>query len=106
MKRNDIIFLTISLIYAITFAGIFIYQILPEKTSQGTVSSTYSEGEIQIKPTGKTTDVDTIKEMIRQGELSDKEAMYYEKLIDSQDEKKTEKEHQPTRRRMRRGRQQ
>ncbi len=104
MKRNDFIFLTVSLLYAIAFIVIFLYHVLPEKSS-AELSSIQTEGT-SIKPTGAPTDIEKIKTMIQNNKLSDKEALFYKKLLEEENNKEvTPKEHQQIRKRWRRGRQ-
>ncbi len=69
-------------------------------------ASISGEGTL-LKPTGTTTDIEKIKGMIQEKKLSEKEALYYKKLY-NEEEEKTEKqiEQKQIRRRWRRGRQQ
>ncbi len=99
MKRNDFIFLIVSLFYAITFVTIFIYQTLPEKsvTELSSVST-------DIKTTGTATDIEKIKDMIKNKKLSDKEALFYQKLIEEEEKQSNQNKQQQPRRRQRRGR--
>ncbi|HOK08714.1 MAG TPA: hypothetical protein PLT82_00140 [Candidatus Hydrogenedens sp.] len=104
MKRNDFVFLSISLLYAITFIIISVYHTLPEKSSTE-LSFIQTEGS-PIKPTGTTTDIEKIKRMIQNNNLSDKEALFYKKLHEEEQNKKENlKQHQQLRKRWRRGRQ-
>lgn len=104
MKRNDFIFLIVSLLYAIAFIVIFLYHVLPEKSSEQ-LSSIKSEGTF-IKPTGTTTDIEKIKSMIQNNKLSDREALFYKKLIEEENNKEVNpEEHKQIRKRWRRGRQ-
>lgn len=104
MKRNDFIFFTVSLLYAIAFIIIFLYHVLPEESSTK-LSSIQPEGTF-IKPTGTATDIEKIKSMIQNNRLSDKEALFYQKLLEEENKKKEKpEEHQQIRNRWRRGRQ-
>lgn len=104
MKRNDFIFLTVSLLYTTAFIVILLYHVLPEKSS-AELSSIQTEGT-SIKPTGTATDIEKIKSMIKTNKLSDKEALFYKKLTEEENNKNANpKEHQQIRKRWRRGRQ-
>lgn len=100
MKRNDVIFLTVSLVYAIAFVVFLIYQTLPEKpvTELSLVST-------DIKTTGTATDIEKIKNMIQNKKLSDKEALFYQKVGEGEKDKgQNQNKQQHIRRRQRRGR--
>jgi len=99
MKKNDFIFLTVSLLYAIVFVVISISQTLPEKPEKE-LSST-SAG---IKPTGTVTDIEKIQNMIQNKKLSNREALFYQKIGEEEDDKKQSQNKQQIRRRQRRGR--
>ncbi|MGC8737959.1 MAG: hypothetical protein ACP5UA_04835 [Candidatus Hydrogenedens sp.] len=101
MKKNDFIFFTVSLLYVIAFFVIFIYHILPEKLPTE-LSYIQTEGD-SIKPTGTATDIEKIKSMIQNNQLSDKEALFYKKL--QEEGKKNPQKHQQIRNRWRRGKQ-
>ncbi len=100
MKKNDAIFLTVSILYTIIFVAIFIYQTLPGKP-ETEISSVSTD----IKTTGTVTDIEKIKNMIQNKKLSDKEALFYQKIGDGEENKgQNQNKQQQIRRRQRRSR--
>ncbi len=100
MKRNDYIFIFISILSATAFCIVSFLQLQPDifYSTESSVSAKFSTQKLSpqlqerqhirhryrrgrhFAPTGKPFDVEKIKTMIQRGELSNKEALFYKPL--------------------------